>query len=174
MNNNTFIHKYIRPLISDNDTVVDMTAGNGNDTLFLARHAKRVLSFDICETAISRSREKTEGYDNIEFHLDSHANIDKYLKAEEASLFIFNLGYLPNSDEKSVTKPEETLKAFEKAYDLLKHKGYLIITFYLGQEGGRDEYYLLDSYINKRRLLIMEAYRQDRMDSPVTYIIYKP
>ena len=174
MNNNTFIHKYIRPLISENDTVVDMTAGNGNDTLFLARYAKRVLSFDISETAISRSKEKTKEYHNIEFHLDSHANIDRYIAQDEVSLFIFNLGYLPNSDENSVTRAEETLKAFEKAYDLLKHNGYLVITFYLGQEGGRDEYYLLNSYINKRRLLIMEAYRQDRMDSPVTYIIYKP
>jgi len=34
MNNNTFVHKYLKPLIKKEDTVVDMTAGNGNDTLF--------------------------------------------------------------------------------------------------------------------------------------------
>ncbi|MBQ2656510.1 MAG: methyltransferase domain-containing protein, partial [Erysipelotrichaceae bacterium] len=99
MNNNTFVHKYLKPLIKKEDTVVDMTAGNGNDTLFLARLAKRVLAFDVSEEAIRRSKERTKDFSNIEFHLDSHANIDKYLKENEASLFIFNLGYLPNSEE---------------------------------------------------------------------------
>ena len=62
MNNNTFVHKYIRPLIGKDDIVADMTAGNGSDTLFLARYAKTVYAFDISEEAIRRSREKTAEY----------------------------------------------------------------------------------------------------------------
>ena len=40
MNNNTFVHKYIKGLINNNDEVVDMTMGNGFDTLFLANISK--------------------------------------------------------------------------------------------------------------------------------------
>ncbi|MBQ4019657.1 MAG: class I SAM-dependent methyltransferase [Erysipelotrichaceae bacterium] len=174
MNNNTFVHKYLKPLIKKEDTVVDMTAGNGNDTLFLARLAKRVLAFDISEEAIRRSKEKTKDFSNIEFHLDSHANIDKYLKENEASLFIFNLGYLPNSEETITTKAEETLLAFQKAYGLLREKGYIAITFYFGQEGGYDEYYKVMDYIKEKRLPIMETYRQDKRNSPLALFVYKP
>ncbi|MBQ1347329.1 MAG: methyltransferase domain-containing protein [Erysipelotrichaceae bacterium] len=173
MNNNTFVHKYIRPLISKKDTVVDMTAGNGNDTLFLARLAKKVHAFDISETAIKRSKEKTKDFDNIEFHLTSHGNVDRYVRKDEACLFLFNLGYLPGSDEDTCTEKNETLKAFKKAYALLKDKGYLIVTFYLRQKGGYEEYYLLDDYIKKNRFQILETYSQQKMDSPITYIIYK-
>lgn len=173
MNNNTFVHKYIRPLLNKEKTVVDMTAGNGNDTLFLARYTKKVHAFDIDAEALKRTHEKVKDHDNVELHLDSHANIDQYVEKDEVSLFIFNLGYLPNSDHSTPTKANETLKAFQKAYSLLKEKGYIVITFYLRQEGGYDEYYLLDDCIKKNRLQILEAYVQDKIDSPITYIIYK-
>ena len=173
MNNNTFIHKYIKPLIGKTDTVVDMTAGNGNDTLFLAGLAGKVIAFDISQEALRRSKEKTKDFDNIEFHHASHGDVDLYVKKDEASLFIFNLGYLPGSDEKTFTQKDETLKAFRKAYSLLRKNGYIIITFYLRQIGGYDEYYLLDDFIKKNKLQILEAYHQDKMDSPITYIIYK-
>ena len=172
MNNNTFVHKYIKPLISDQDICADMTAGNGNDTLFLARLAKKVYAFDVSEQAIRNTKEKIKGHDNVILINDSHGNVDRYIK-EKIRLFIFNLGYLPGSDMTSVTKAEETLVAFKKAYDLLEDNGYIIITFYLKQKGGLDEFYLLDDYINKNRLQITEAYRQDKSFSPVTYIIRK-
>ncbi len=173
MNNITFVHKYIRPLIGKDGIAVDMTAGNGNDTLFLAPLAKTVYAFDISEEAISRSRQKTKDHSNIVFICDNHVNIDKYLN-EEVSLFLFNLGYLPRSDSSSVTKAEETLKAFRKAYSLLKPGGYIAITFYLGHPGGKDEYYLLKDHIEKNRLQITETYSQNKIDSPVTYFIRRP
>ena len=172
MNNNTFVHKYIRPLI-DEETVIDMTAGNGNDTLFLAKYAKKVYAFDISEEAIRRSKEKCKECENIEFIIDNHINVDLYIKGK-VKLFLFNLGYLPSSDEKRITQAEETLIAFEKAYSLLQEKGYIVITFYIGHKGGKDEYYLLNDYINKNRLQVLEAYRQDKIDSPITCIIRKP
>ena len=172
MNNNTFVHKYLKTLISDQDICVDMTAGNGNDTLFLAGLAGKVYAFDISETAISNTRNKTKGYDNVILIRDNHVNVDSYIK-EKVRLFIFNLGYLPNSDQDFVTKADETLIAFRKAYELLMDEGYIVITFYLKQKGGLDEYYLLDDYINKNRFQITETYRQDKILSPITYIIRK-
>lgn len=173
MNNNTFLHKYLKPLIGKDDTVVDMTTGNGNDTLFLAQNAKTVIAFDISQLAIARSKERTKDFSNITFILDTHANVDRYVSRNEASLFVFNLGYLPNSEEKTSTHAEESLTAFRKAYELLKDKCHIAITFYLGQEGGYDEYYRISDYINKNRLQILETYFQHKLNSPVTMILYK-
>ena len=121
MNNNTFVHKYIKGLINKKDTCVDMTMGNGNDTYYLATLSKKVISFDINEKAIKNTKEKTKDFDNVILIKDNHINIDKYLD-EPIKLFIFNLGYLPNSKDKTITKANETLIAFKKAYSLLKDK----------------------------------------------------
>ncbi len=172
MNNNTFVHKYIRPLIGKDDVCVDMTAGNGNDTLFLAGLAGHVYAFDIAEQAITNTAERIRDFSNVTLINDDHANIDRY-GISHVRLFIFNLGYLPHSNTVSVTRAENTLDAFKKAYDLLEEGGYIVITFYLGHEGGKDEYYLLDGYLKKSDTPVMERYRQDRPDSPVTYIIRK-
>ena len=172
MNNNTFVHKYIRSLIDKDDICVDMTAGNGNDTLFLSGLSKKVYAFDICEEAIARTEEKIKGCDNVILINDSHADVDIYVH-EKVRLFIFNLGYLPNSDSIITTSADSTLAAFKKANELLKENGYIVITFYLKQKGGLDEYYLLSDYINKNRFQITETYRQDKLFSPVTLIIRK-
>ena len=173
MNNNTFVHKYIRSLIHPEDLTVDMTAGNGNDTLFLSELSKEVIAFDISAEAIRRTKEKVKGKNNVTLIHDSHVNVDRYVSGN-VRLFVFNLGYLPHSDESSVSKAEDTLLAFQKAYELLEESGYIVITFYLGHKGGKDEFYLLDNYIRKNRFQITETYSQNKIDSPVTYIIRKP
>lgn len=173
MKNNTFVHKYIKSLINKEDTVVDMTVGNGNDTLFLCGLAKKVIGFDIQDEAISRTKDKVKEYLNVELIKDNHINIDKYIN-EKVKLFIFNLGYLPNSESPIITKKEDTLIAFKKAYDLLKDDGYIVITFYVGHKGGKDEYYLLDKYIKDNHLFILETYKENKqLNEPITYIIKK-
>ena len=172
MNNNTFVHKYIRSLITKDDITVDMTAGNGNDTLLLARLSKKVYAFDVSKQAIDNTKERIKDYDNVVLINDSHANAEKYVK-EKVRLFIFNLGYLPGSDQTSITKADVTLEAFKKACGLLEKGGYIVITFYLKQKGGLDEYYLLSDHINKNRFQITETYRQDKPFSPITWIIRK-
>lgn len=172
MNNNTYIHKYIKPLINKDDICLDMTLGNGNDSLLLCELAKKVYGFDISKVAIENSKNRLKKFSNIEYINDNHVNVDDYIKGN-VKLAIFNLGYLPHSDEITITKAEETLIAFEKVYKLIQNDGYIIITFYLGHKGGKEEYYLLDDYINKNRLLVLETYRQDKLDSPITYIIKK-
>ena len=172
MNNNTFVHKYIRSLIRNEDITADMTAGNGNDTLFLSKLSKKVYAFDIDKEAIRRTAKKISGRNNVVLINDSHANVEQYIN-EKIRLFIFNLGYLPNAEDSFTTSAVSTLQAFKKAYELLEENGYIVITFYLRQKGGLDEYYLLNDYINKNRFQITETYRQDKLFSPVTYIIRK-
>lgn len=172
MNNNTFVHKYIKTLINKNDVCIDMTLGNGNDALLLCNIADKVYGFDISKEAIDNSKKKLKDFDNIIYINDNHINVDKYVN-EKVKLVIFNLGYLPHSEDKNITKAEETLIAFKKVYELIEKNGYLIITFYIGHKGGKDEYYLLTDYINKNRFQILETYRQNKIDSPITYIIKK-
>lgn len=172
MNNNTYVHKYIKSLISNDDICIDMTLGNGNDSEILCKLSKKVYGFDISKQAIINSKKRLCNFHNIEYINDNHINVDKYVR-ENVKLVIFNLGYLPHSEEKSITKANETLIAFKKAYDLLENNGYMVITFYIGHKGGKDEYYLLNDYINKNRLQILETYKQDKIESPITYIIKK-
>lgn len=172
MNNNTFVHKYIKTLIRPNDICVDLTLGNGNDSELLCKLANKVYGFDISSEAITNSKNRLKDYHNIDYILDNHINIDKYIK-ENINLAIFNLGYLPHSEDHNITKADETLIAFKKTYELLSDEGYIIITFYLGHKGGKDEYYLLDKYIKDNDIKIIEKYRQDKIDSPITYIIKK-
>ena len=80
MNNSTFVHKYVEPLIGSEDICVDMTAGNGNDTLFLCRLSKKVYAFDISKEAIEKTRERTRECDNLILIRDSHVNVDRYVK----------------------------------------------------------------------------------------------
>lgn len=172
MNNNTFIHKYLKGLIKENDICVDMTMGNGNDIYLLASLAKQVYGFDINEKALINSKERCKEFNNIEYINDSHINVDKYISY--ANLFIFNLGYLPNDDNPTITKANDTLEAFKKAYKLLVNNGYIIITFYRGHLGGKDEYYLLDKYINENNIKVIDTYQNHlHVDEPITYIIKK-
>ena len=170
MNNSTFVHKYVEPLIGSEDICVDMTAGNGNDTLFLCKRVKKVYAFDVSEEAIRKTAERIKDYDNVVLVNDSHANLDKYIK-EKIRLFIFNLGYLPKAEQYSVTEASETLKGLKKAFEFLEKDGYIVITFYLGHRGGKDEYYLLTRYLSDNNITIQETYRQDKPDSPVTLIL---
>lgn len=173
MKNNTFVHKYIKSLINDTDTVADMTVGNGNDTVYLCSLANKVYGFDIQKEAINNTKIKTKDYSNLILIEDNHSNIDKYIK-EKVKLFIFNLGYLPNSNSNIITKKDSTLIAFKKAYELLQNNGYIIITFYIGHNGGKDEYYCIDKYINDQQITVIEKYKENKnLLEPITYIIKK-
>ncbi len=173
MRTNTFVHKYLKGLITKEDTVVDMTAGNGNDALLLSRLAGKVIAFDISEEAIANTRERLGDADNVTLINDNHINIDRYLDGN-IRLFIFNLGYLPHSDDPPVTKAEETLIAFKKAYELLSDNGYIVITFYRGHKGGLDEYYLLTDHFRNNDINVIERYEaHSSLSEPIVYVIKK-
>ncbi len=172
MNNTTFVHKYIRPLISKEDTVVDMTAGGGSDTLFLAAHAGHVYAFDIDPDAIARTREKTKDFANITYILDSHVRVQAY--TDDVKLVLFNLGYYPYGDRKRPTEALNTILAVDRSYEILKDGGYLILTFYRGHPGGKDEYIRVMDHIQKKGYPLLTQYQKHRHEEePVTVIIKK-
>jgi len=75
-----FAHTLLKNHLSKMDNSIDMTVGNGNDTLFLASISNHVYGFDIQTQAIEITTDKLKNHnvDNVSLFLDSHENIDHY------------------------------------------------------------------------------------------------
>lgn len=144
----------LRDSIQPGDLVIDATAGNGHDTVFLAECVGamgRVLAFDIQESAISSSREhaRNAGLDaRVEFHQQSHAAMADHAEAASVSAVMFNLGYLPGENHELTTQSSETLTAIEAAVELLKNRGVLSVVCYPGHDAGGEESRLVEERIS--------------------------
>lgn len=143
-------HDFLAEVLDDGAVAVDATMGNGNDTAFLAQHAKKVYAFDVQEQALKSTQERLEkqAISNAQLILDGHQNLDKYV-SEPIRAAIFNLGYLPNADKTVITKPDTTLVAIEKILERLEIGGRLAIMIYYGHEGGDMEKDAVLEYVNQ-------------------------
>lgn len=133
------------------ETVIDATAGNGNDTQFLAElvgENGQVFAFDIQQQALDSTKERLQNLaERVTLILDSHANVDKYVQTPIGGA-MFNLGYLPYSDDLSViTKATSTITAVHKMLGLLKKDGIITIAVYDGHDGGKEERDALLDYV---------------------------
>lgn len=132
-------HAFLEEVITKEDIVVDATMGNGHDTLFLARLAKKVYAFDIQEQAIEQTTKRLAEakLDNVELFLTGHENVDQYVESIKAA--IFNLGYLPSADKTVITQPHTTIQALEKLCQRLVAGGRIAVMIYYGHAGGDVE-----------------------------------
>lgn len=148
----TFAKKLLKEKIDKNSIVVDATAGNGNDTLFLTKtSAKKIFAFDIQKKAIENTKKLliTNSIEsNYELILDSHINFDNYIK-DEITAVIFNLGYLPKGDHSITTTAETTLSTIMKFLNKLKQKGIIVIVVYWGHDEGKKEKDMLLQELSK-------------------------
>lgn len=146
-----FSKRLIEATVKPGETVVDATAGNGNDTLFLAElvgDEGRVFAFDIQQAALEATANRLDTLnDRVTLILDSHANVDQYVTKPIGGA-MFNLGYLPYSEDLSViTKPDSTIEAIDKLLGMLKKGGIISISVYDGHEGGVEERDALLAYV---------------------------
>lgn len=152
---------------------VDMTLGNGNDSEVLADNFKQVMAFDVQAVAIQATKKRLVSYQNIEYYLDSHANVDLYIK-KPVDLFIYNLGYLPNYDTTITTKVSSTIESLQKALTLLKVKGVIIISVYPGHDEGAKEAEALNYFIKELADNYQVAYyKVSNKTAPYVICIYK-
>lgn len=169
----TYSHKYLKEILKADMIGTDLTCGGGNDTRFLADHIHKVYAFDIQDEAIKRTKEKTKDYQNIVYICASHATLDKYID-EKIDVAMFNLGYLPYSDENIKTDSLTTIKALEKLYPLLSERALVSIIFYRGHEGGFKEYYDVTKYLSSSPYKVLERYEEYKNPfEPVVYILTK-
>lgn len=143
-----FAHNKLKEIVTQDDYVIDGTCGNGFDTLFLARLARKVYAFDVQDLAIENTKDriKRNKLFNVKLIKDSHANLDKYVE-EPIKAAMFNLGYLPGSDKRVVTKSDSTIEAIKKTQEKLVPGGLICLTVYTGKFGGEEESNELLSYV---------------------------
>ena len=135
----------LREIIGAGDLVVDATAGNGHDTVFLAECAGaggRVLAFDVQAAAIAAARARVTAAGlapRVDFFQESHAMMDRRAAPGAVAAVMFNLGYLPGEDHRVMTTSAATLAGLECAAGLLKTGGGLTVVCYPGHPGGAEE-----------------------------------
>ena len=140
-----FAQTILREAIREGDTVIDATAGNGHDTVFLAEavgETGRVLAFDIQHSAIDSAKARIEAAglsSRVEFYQASHARVAEHAEAGMVSAVVFNLGYLPGENHELTTVASETLAGLAAAASLLKSGGVLSVVCYPGHAAGADE-----------------------------------
>lgn len=141
-----FAHTLLKEILTGNDNTLDLTVGNGHDTLFLASISKWVYGFDIQPLALENAKNRLINQHNVTLYLDSHENIDKY-PLENIKGIIMNLGYLPTGDKNITTNIHSTLVAIEKSLHVLQVHGRFVIVVYPGHPSGLIESIELDKFI---------------------------
>ena len=138
----------IKRQLQPGQTAIDATTGNGHDTVFLATlvgSSGMVFGFDIQEQALTHTRQRlvAAGLEKrVTLIQDGHENMLSHIPPRargNISAVMFNLGYLPNSDKHTITRPDTTLAAIESAARILAAGGVMTIQVYRGHAGGQAE-----------------------------------
>ncbi|MBE9487133.1 MAG: methyltransferase domain-containing protein [Chloroflexi bacterium] len=158
-------HELLAEKIKKGQLVIDLTAGNGCDTLMLHRlvgETGQVVAFDIQSAALESTRQhllehgavvrmwqagagKLPIASGVDLIQAGHESLADYLSQAPQGV-VANLGYFPGGDPQIITRPDSTLKALRQACHLLAPGGRLAVVIYLGHPGGAEEGRLVDGF----------------------------
>jgi len=145
----------INNFISNKDIVIDMTVGNGFDTLYLANKAKFVIGFDIQVQAIDNTTKllNENNLTNYKLYLLDHSKVLDVLPnyINKIKLVIYNLGYLPKGNKTIMTNHNTTLESLKQALLLKKDDGKIFMVFYPHPEGKKEAETILN-YLDKSNI----------------------
>ena len=145
-----YVKTLLNSAITPGDIVIDATAGNGHDTLFLAQLVSstgHVYAFDVQKKAIESTLSRLGDLkDPVTVIHAGHESISRHVK-NEISAAVFNLCYLPGADHSIITQPKTTIEAIESCLNLLKVGGLIVLVVYHGHEGGDIERDMLLDYV---------------------------
>lgn len=126
--------------------MLDLTAGTGQDTLFLRRAtppAVPVLALDRQAEALDRTAARLAAHGlRATLLRGDHLHLGELLGARPVPALaaaLANLGYLPGGDRAIVTTPEATRAALDAVAPRLVPGGRLAVVAYTGHPGGREE-----------------------------------
>ncbi|NLP17885.1 MAG: methyltransferase domain-containing protein [Firmicutes bacterium] len=143
-NSLAFAQELIRQVLLPGEQAIDATAGNGHDTVFLARlvgSKGKIWAFDIQVEAIKNTEERLEKENlrqRVNLLLQGHENMAVYIKKPVGAI-MFNLGYLPGGDHSIITRPDTTISAVKSGLKLLRPGGIMTIVMYTGHTDGGTE-----------------------------------
>ena len=150
----SLVPQLLSQTLKPGDMVVDATAGNGYDTLALARlvlgGGGRVVSMDVQQCALKATEarllqeftqeEVASGVTFIEGNHRDFSRLDELTgPGQRVKAFIYNLGYLPGSDKSVATSKEDTIDSLKQAAQRTSLGGLVCVTCYRGHEGGLEE-----------------------------------
>lgn len=153
-----FAKSLLEKSVTAGDITVDCTVGNGHDTVFLAQlvgDSGKVIGFDVQTMAIQNTSTRLQSH-NLQnrvtlYNVGHEYLIEKIDNSYEGKITgaIFNLGYLPGSDKKIVTKPKTTIAAIEQLLKIMAPGGMIVIVVYHGHKAGAVERDYLLSYVTQ-------------------------
>ncbi|WP_342528798.1 class I SAM-dependent methyltransferase [Chryseomicrobium sp. FSL W7-1435] len=169
---------YLKEIIQPGDVVVDATAGNGHDTLFLAKlvsESGRVFAFDIQTEAIqaTQARLQQAGITNAELVLAGHERMAEFVP-QNVRAVVFNLGYLPGADHSVTTESTKTIQAIEAALELLLPEGRIVVVIYHGHESGKIERAQLLEFVSglsQDRFQVLHSAFLNQQNSPPELVV---
>lgn len=162
-------HRLVQAVLLPGEIAIDATAGNGHDTLFLARQVGpqgRVFALDIQAAALAQTQHRLSaaGIENVALILGDHALMRELIPAEvhgRVGAVMFNLGYLPGGDKRVTTQVAHTFPALENAVQVLRPGGILSVVAYPGHPGGAEETEQVERWFEE-----MGASRLEQLDVP--------
>ncbi len=172
----------IKDYINEGSVCVDLTAGNGNDTLFMAERSGdlgRVYAFDIQKQAINNTKKLLDKHkleNRVTLIFDGHEKLDKYVE-ENIDIAMANFGYLPSGNKEIITKSRTSLSAVKSTVSKLSERGVLSLVLYTGHMGSQEERDTIMDYISKideKKFTVMNITYPNRTASPPEIVfVYK-
>ena len=169
-NVNTLTKVILNEYLDEEMICIDATAGGGNDSLYLVSKTKYVYCFDIQQASLLKTKQRLKDYNNYQFILDSHENLDAYINTP-IDCIMFNLGYLPYGANDITTLSTSTIAAITKGYKILKKNALMTIACYYGQLNGQKETtdvikYVINTFNNYQIM-------QTKINGPILIVIRK-
>jgi hypothetical protein len=159
-------HNLVAEVLQPGDTAVDLTAGQGRDTMMLAVAvglAGRVVAFDVQRVALDVAAKtlRAAGFPVTDWTLGAdvpttpgvylvhacHASLAAFVTSPIRAA-IANLGNLPGGDPALITRPETTCRCLQGTLDLILPGGRLVVTLYPGHSGGDAEARAVDRLLS--------------------------
>lgn len=178
-----FVQHLLTKHLSPSSYVIDATLGNGFDTDFITNILTRtghLWGFDIQQQALDITTQKIAHKPcQKDLFCQSHTQMLPLLSAyqQKIDLIIFNLGFLPHSDETITTTFNSTYRALLQSISLLRKKGLIIIVAYPGHAVGFDEHIKLSQLLQQQAPdhFFISTYQQinAQRQVPIVYTIEK-
>lgn len=169
-----FVTHWMKTFLHPGDFAVDMTAGNGWDTLALAEivgKEGRVLSVDVQPAAVERTRarlEEAEAEAIVDVLCLDHSRIP-WDEFPAPSFVIYNLGYLPGDFHRaSMTHPIHTVHSLRSALCHLKPDGAVCVTVYRSHDAD-TEHGVLFAGLSAMEDVHIHMFRSMNDRAPIVY-----
>lgn len=175
----------VREVLRPGDVVIDGTAGNGYDTLLLARlvgPTGHVFAFDVQAAAIARTASllRGKGIANATLFQRNHADLADVIPLEHRGRIgaaMFHLGYLPGGDRSIATGAGSSVVAVQTALEWLRPGGLLTVTAYSGLAAGAEETSVIREWLGglPASRFTTREYRvnRGRAFAPVLFVVRK-